>query len=174
MGETREVLRFVFDDSGEIPNHRTLPVLVYKQAFDPGGPDPASAFESKLPAGGWRSAWRWGVYPFPHYHSTAHEVLGVYRGRASLRLGHSTGVTLTVEPGDVVVIPAGVGHQNLESSPEFHVAGGYPADQSPDLMRGLPGERPTADNAIASVTLPRGDPVCGLEGPIFEAWGIAG
>jgi uncharacterized protein YjlB len=112
------------------------------------------------------------VYPFPHYHSTAHEVLGVYRGHARLRLGHSTGVEIIAETGDVIVIPAGVGHQNLGASEDFHVVGGYPDGQSADLLRGNKGERPQADRNIEAVPLPIGDPVNGPSGPLTDAWKV--
>ena len=52
------------------------------------------------------------------------------------------GISAHVEAGDVIIIPAGVGHQNLGSSPDFHVVGGYPVGPEPDLLRGNPGERP--------------------------------
>ena len=166
-------MRFLFEDAGEIPNNPTLPLLVYKHALQlENTHDPARSFEELYASGGWRAAWRWGVYPFPHYHSTAHEVLGVYRGRAKLRLGHSKGVEIVAEPGDVIVIPAGVGHQNLGSSDDFHVVGGYPEGQTADLLRGRPDDRPKADKNIKSVPLPAGDPVQGPSGPLTEAWNI--
>ncbi|WP_309020557.1 cupin domain-containing protein [Pelagicoccus sp. SDUM812003] len=119
---------------------------------------------------GWRAAWRYGVYEFPHYHSTAHEVLGIYAGRASIRLGHTEGKTVEVQAGDVVVIPAGVGHQNLGSSPDFHVVGGYPKGQDADVLRGRKGDRPQADENIKQVPLPSADPVFGEDGPLTKLW----
>jgi uncharacterized protein YjlB len=172
MAPPAEILTFLFPDSGEIPNHPTLPLLVYRRALDPTNVpgDLAAHFEDLFPQGGWRAAWRWGVYDFPHYHSTAHEVLGCYRGSATIRLGHTAGATVVVEAGDVVIIPAGAGHQNLGSSPDFHVVGGYPRGQSADLMRGHAGERPAADQRIAQVPLPTGDPVFGPDGPLRKHW----
>jgi uncharacterized protein YjlB len=167
-----EIMTFRFDDAGEIPNHRTLPLLVYKAAVKLVGADPGARFEELFPQGGWYAAWRYGVYDFPHYHSTAHEVLGCYRGSATIRLGHTTGVTVVVEAGDVVIIPAGVGHQNLGASADFHVVGGYPEGQRADLLRGQAGERPRADENIARVSLPTGDPVFGGDGPLREHWGL--
>ena len=72
-----------------------------------------------------------------------------------------SGNSAHVEAGDVIVIPAGVGHQNLGASPDFHVVGGYPVGQQPDLLRGNPGERPAADDRIATVPLPSKDPIRG-------------
>ena len=172
MSAAPEVLTFLFKDAGGIPNHPHLPTLVCKRAAP--ALDDAEAvarwFETEWPKHGWRAAWRWGVYDFPHYHSTAHEVLGVYRGHATIRLGDATGVTVVAEKGDVIILPAGTGHQNVGASADFHVVGGYPNGQSADLLRGKKGERPAADARIARVALPSGDPVSGLKGPLATHW----
>ena len=174
MAEAIEVLTFLFGDDGAIPNNPHLPVLVYKDVH--ADPPPANAeelaawFERTWPQHGWRPAWRYGVYAFPHYHSTAHEILGVYRGRATLRLGGGVGTTLDVEAGDVIILPAGTGHQNLGASPDFHVVGGYPKGQDADLLRGKAGERPAADERIASVAPPTADPIYGENGQLMRHW----
>lgn len=174
MADALELLTFRFADAGAIPNNPRLPVLVYKQAAPAELRDSALAawFEENWPKHDWRAAWRYGVYEFPHYHSTAHEVLGVYRGRASLRLGGSGGATLVVEAGDMIVLPAGTAHQNLGASDDFHVVGGYPKGQDADLLRGRPGERPAADTRIAGVPLPQGDPLAGARGALVRAWSL--
>jgi uncharacterized protein YjlB len=161
-----------FADGGNIPNNPRLPLLIYKAAISKQGKEAAEIFEELFVRNEWRAAWRYGVYPFAHYHSTAHEVLGVYRGDALLRLGDGVGINARVEAGDVIVIPAGVGHQNLGSSPDFHVVGGYPAGQIADLLRGNPGERPAADHRIAAVPLPTADPVSGKSGALVKLWGM--
>jgi uncharacterized protein YjlB len=156
----------LFQDSGEIPNNPVLPLLVYRGA---GSSDP-EAVEAMFERHGWPPAFRYTVYSYPHYHSTAHEVLGVYRGTAKIRLGHTAGEVFEVKAGDVIVIPAGVGHENLGASPDFHVVGAYPSGQDADMMRGNPGERPDADARIARVPLPQSDPVFGKEGPLTRIW----
>lgn len=157
---------FLFKDSGEIPNNPTLPLLIYQG----GGSHDPDEVEAMFERNGWRPAWRWSVYTYPHYHSTAHEVLGVYRGRAKIRLGHTAGQVFEVKAGDVIVIPAGVGHENLGASEDFHVVGGYPPGQVADQMRGRPGERPRADENISKVPLPETDPVFGRDGPLTRLW----
>jgi uncharacterized protein YjlB len=158
-----------FEDDGAIPNNR-LPFLVYPGAVAVRGADPAAIFEAIFAANDWRGAWRNGVYPFPHYHSIAHEVLGIARGEARVRFGGAHGRVLTVRPGDVVVIPAGVGHQNLGSSPDLLVVGAYPGGAEWDLCRGRPEERPRVLENIAKVPLPSADPVYGTDGPLLEHW----
>ena len=160
----------LFADDGTIPNNPTLPFLVYPGALDPSGGDPAATCEAVFGANDWSGSWRNGIYPFAHYHSTAHEVLGVCRGEARVRFGGNTGIELTARAGDVVVIPAGVGHQNLGSSPDLLVVGAYPRGQRFDLCRGRPDERPQALQNIARVPLPRTDPVYGADGPLIDHW----
>jgi uncharacterized protein YjlB len=176
MAAAPEILTFLFKDSGSIPNNPALPVVIYKR-IAPADMGSATAmadwFEALWPQHGWQAAWRYGVYTFPHYHSTAHEILGVYRGQATIRLGAATGVTVLGEAGDVLVLPAGTGHENLGSSRDFHVVGGYPMGQTPDLLRGAPRERPAALERIARVPLPASDPLRGAAGPLMKAWQIA-
>ena len=160
----------LFADAGGIPNNPTLPFLVYPGALSLSDRDPAATCEAVFAANGWGGSWRDGIYPFPHYHSTAHEVLGVCRGEARVRFGGDVGIELTVRAGDVVVLPAGVGHQNLGASPDLLVVGAYPRGQSFDLCRGRPEERPQALENIARVPLPDWDPLYGAEGPLVQHW----
>ena len=159
-----------FSDGGEIPNNPTLPLLIYKGVVAAREEVAAELIEALYAKNEWRAAWRYGMYSFPHYHSTAHEVLGVYRGHALIRLGHTVGISAHVEAGDVIVIPAGVGHQNLGSSPDFHVVGGYPIGQSADLLRGIParGRPPTIEFSLFPCQ--RLIRWRGVSGPLVKLW----
>jgi uncharacterized protein YjlB len=159
----------IFKDDGIIPNNR-YPLLLYRGAIDLAGSDPAREVENQFAANNWTNSWRNGIYPFHHYHSTSHEVLGVYRGSATVRLGGEQGRDFTVEAGDVVVIPAGVGHKNLGASDDFGVVGAYPEGRRWDLLTGKPGERPKADENIAALPVPSADPVYGSNGPLGRFW----
>src|SRR4029079_8602307 len=75
-----------FADDGDVPNSR-LALLVYAGAIAPASGDPAVAFERLFAAHGWGDGWRNGIYPFHHYHTTAHEVLGIAEGEAEGRFG---------------------------------------------------------------------------------------
>jgi uncharacterized protein YjlB len=169
---TPETLRF--DDDGRIPNSR-LPLLVYREALAHEQSDlaPGSGFERLFARNGWRGSWRDGIYPFHHFHSTSHEVLGVARGRARVRFGGENGTSLELAAGDVVVIPAGVGHKNEGSSPDFLVVGAYPEGRDWDVRRGDPAEREEVTANLASVPLPGADPVHGPGGPLAAIWGDA-
>ncbi len=162
-----EPLTFTFADDGAIPNS-TLPLLVYRDAV----PHDPAAIERLFAANRWPPAWRDGVHPFHHFHSNAHEVLGVARGEASVLFGGPSGETLTLKAGDVVVVPAGVGHCNQHQSPDLLIVGGYPDNAvRPDLHRGRPGEHDQLVNNIAVVAAPLFDPVAGQDGPLRHLWG---
>jgi uncharacterized protein YjlB len=70
-----------FADHRLIPNNPALPFLVYAGALAPPADDPAAACEAVFRANGWGGCWRDGIYPFPDYHSTAHEALAICRAR---------------------------------------------------------------------------------------------
>ena len=55
--------------------------------------------------------WRNGIYPYVHYHSMIHEAMGMARGRAKVRFGGENGQEIEIVAGDVVILPAGTGHQ---------------------------------------------------------------
>ncbi len=154
--------QFRFDDDGVFPNS-VLPLLVYRKALRADGRDPASLLEERFANNDWCNSWRNGVY-------STHEILGVYCGVATLRLGGEHGRNLDVHFGDVIVIPAGVGHQKLDASSDFAVVGAYPDGRDWDLLRGLPGERPKSDHTIASLPIPDYDPIYGANGPLRQIW----
>ena len=166
------VEQHLLKDNGAIPNNPRLPLLIYRGVLRLPGDDPAAVCEQIFARWNWKGSWRNGIYPFHHYHSTSHEVLGVYAGHANVRLGGEGGggIEAVLAAGDVVVIPAGVGHRNLGASGDFGVVGAYPDGHTWDLLRGRPGERPQADRNIAALPLPVNDPLYGLDGPLREVW----
>ena len=164
-----EVQKYLFKDDGRIPNNPTLPLLIYSEVL-PTRRDLPSICEELFRNNGWGGSWRDGVFTYHHYHSTAHEVLGIVRGTARIAFGGEAGVTVEVAAWDVAVIPAGVGHRNLGSSRDFLVAGAYPEGQSWDLRTGESDERPEVLENIRKVPLPGTDPVFGGEGPLNEYW----
>ena len=157
------------EPNGNIPNSR-LPLLVYRRAVRLQSDDPASIFEKLFEAHGWKDSWRNGIYDYHHYHSTAHEVLGVYQGNATVNFGGDGGPITKVWAGDVVIIPAGVSHKNLGASPDFGVVGAYPDGQEVNMHHGKPEEVGRAAANIARLPLPERDPVQGDSGALLEYW----
>jgi len=169
VSDTHEIKAILFAEDGRIPNS-VLPLLIYPGALPASDASP-EAMEDLLAKGGWPPRWRATIFTYHHYHSTAHEVLAVASGEAQVMMGGPEGEELQISAGDVIVIPAGVGHKRLGSSGDFLVVGGYPPGADWDLLRGEPGERPRADENIAGVPMPKTDPVHGKNGPLLEIWG---
>ena len=166
-------LTFFFKDDGKVPNNPALPVLVYRKAVDLAkAGDPAAVIETLFEANGWgRDLWRNGVFPFVHYHSATHEALGIARGHGRVQVGGQQGRAFDLEAGDVVVLPAGTGHQRLPGGNDFLVIGGYPPDGTYNLCRAdNPAERDNALVSIPKVPLPDSDPLTGKDGALPKLW----
>jgi uncharacterized protein YjlB len=146
-----------------MPNNR-LPVLIYS------GADDAAGFDRLFAANGWGGTWHDGIYDFDHYHSNAHEVLGVARGTATVQLGGDSGETVDIKTGDVLVLPAGTGHRRIRSSGDLVVVGAYPPGQEHyDICR---DRSPEAELRITKLALPQSDPVRGADGPLIRLWSV--
>lgn len=146
-----------------MPNSR-LPVLIYRRVLEGG----ARGFDALFRSNGWGGTWRNGVYDYDHFHSNAHEVLGVDSGWASVQLGGDVGQAIEVEAGDVLVLPAGTGHRRIGKSEDFAVSGAYPPGQEHyDTCR---AGTPEAELRINKVPLPPTDPVEGADGPLLRLW----
>lgn len=158
-------LWFTADDW--VPNNQRLPMLLYRQAI-PDDPDRAAACEALFRRNGWPPQWRNGVYPFHHYHSTAHEVLGIARGSGHVLLGGPNGAPVELSAGDCVLLPAGTGHCRLAASASFLVVGAYPPGQAWDLRRDALSAAELA--AMAHVRFPSTDPVTGRTGGLNDFW----
>jgi len=160
---------FVVKGDQFFPNSK-LPILLYPKVLDLpvllAGQSVKKLFEDN----NWKNTWKQGIYTYHHYHSITHEVLGFCKGETLLMLGGDNGITLFVQEGDVLVIPAGVGHMNLGEEDDVICVGGYPDGREYDMNYGKAGERPKADNNIAATPLPPTDPVFGKNGPLPKLW----
>jgi len=156
---------YYFSTDGAIPNSRQ-PLLVYRAGLAAD----AEAIEAAFAANGWPPRWRSGVYPWHHFHPRAHEALGVASGTGRVLFGGPNGAEITLAGGDVVVVPAGVGHCGLAASDDLVIVGAYPADtRDTTAVR----EQADAASAIAAVALPPADPVAGADGPLTRLWRTA-
>jgi uncharacterized protein YjlB len=165
-----------FADDGLVPNHPRWPVIHYRGAVDlKGAADPAALFEVLFGSHGWKDCWRDVVYDYLHYHSDQHEVLGFARGAAALRLGGARGRKVNVKAGDVLILPAGTGHQRLSMSDDLLVVGAYPRPKGStkrgyDMCHPTKGDHDRAAIAIAKTPRPKADPVYGTRGPLTWLW----
>ncbi|KAE8260843.1 hypothetical protein A4X13_0g82 [Tilletia indica] len=162
----------------------------------------AERVEGHLKSHGWESTWRFGMYKHAHYHSTTHELLTVLTGTATLQLGgrklptstsedeppispSPSKQTINLEPGDILLLPAGYTHHALTNSdsPPFLLVGSYPEGSAPWDMK-FPDNSTECDKVSDSIkdgVLTRSrkglfdakDPV-GLvgEGGLEELWAV--
>ncbi|RYP42668.1 hypothetical protein DL767_000037 [Monosporascus sp. MG133] len=160
-----------------IPNTsiQNKPVLHYHAAFPPAALTPSLIEAHLASVGVVEPQWRFSMYTTTHFHSTTHEVLCVSRGRASLCFGGEDNpgrVEKEVEKGDVLVLPAGVGHRLLEDLTTegeggFEMVGSYPRGCNWDMCYGKKGEEPKVQS-IAGLPWFQKDPIYGDQGPVLD------
>lgn len=167
-----QITTYLLQPHGSIPNNQQLPLLVYRQALENSN-DLVSQFKEAFRQNNWRGSWVNGVFGYHHYHSKAHEVLGVASGSATLILGGPGAQELTVNTGDMLVLPAGTGHCLKSASSDFKVVGAYPAGQEDyDICTEKDDPEEKREN-IAAVTLPATDPLQGKSGPLQQHWHLS-
>ncbi len=160
---------FRFDSTDWCPNNQNCPAIIYRDVHSAEPEELAAWFEHIFAENGWPPAWRYTIYDYAHYHSNTHEVIGVYRGHATVQLGDTAGSPLELAAGDVVIIPAGVSHQRLSSSDDFTGVGAYPTGFDPDQIRkDRKNQKATAD--VNSVPIPKKDPLSGSSGALKTEW----
>jgi uncharacterized protein YjlB len=164
------IVRHLLQDDGQFPNNALLPLLLYEKVLQLPEHASGQTIEEIFESNSWNNTWQDSIYDFHHYHSTAHEVLGVFRGSARVQFGGPAGVVQLLERGDVVIIPAGVAHKAIDLYDDFLCVGSYPKGQEYDLNYGHEHERAQAFGNIRSLQLPKADPVYGQEGPLLTNW----
>lgn len=156
-----------------IPNTsiQSKPLIIYHAAFSASSSELTSRLEE---VGEVVPQWLYGMYPQTHFHSTTHEVLGVVSGRASLCFGgegNPERFEPTVQSGDMIIVPAGVGHRLLEDldarEQPFKMVGAYPPDKDWDMCYGREGEEEKVKE-IEKLGWFRRDPLFGDDGPALH------
>jgi uncharacterized protein YjlB len=156
-----------FEDDGVIPNSK-FPVVVYSQVADVR--NMSDWLERRFALNGWTNNWRDVVLTYDHFHSTTHEVLGIGKGEVTLQIGGTKGIQLRARAGDVIILPAGVGHYSFPQNEAYEVVGGYPDGRSWDMCTGKEKERGEILQRISKVPLPFKDPVYGESGELPACW----
>ncbi len=133
------VSQILVKSDGLSPNAgaHSLPALLYRGLF--GSTPSASAIEAHVRKLGWQPAWRYPMYKEAHFHSTTHELLAAYKGSADILLGGSDELArrgsaseseshkvVTLQAGDVLLLPAGYSHRAVEDRDGFQMVGSYP------------------------------------------------
>lgn len=151
---------------GMLPNSR-FPLLVHRGGVAGGGVD---AVRDRMRANGWYNNWQYpGIYEYPHFHSTTHEVLGCAVGWMEVEVFGRGGTRLRVEAGDFIVMPAGVSHQMIGHSDDVVMIGGYPEGRDWDNVQEDKIDealRRAAAKRIMMLPIPGKDPVTGQ--PMLE------
>jgi uncharacterized protein YjlB len=125
----KRVRKIYFAKAADVPNS-TLPVLLYRAVLQPHMADKANAFRERFKGAGWTGIWTDTIYDYTHFHSNAHEVLGIAEGKVTLRLGGEEGSLFRLKAGNMLVLPAGVGHRRLGGDDGLKVIGAYPRGQA--------------------------------------------
>lgn len=157
--------------NGRIPNSR-LPLLIYRGAVQVG----VAEMEEQIRRNDWPPEWHssFGMYPRHHFHSDAHELIAVTRGTMVGLFGGHDGVRATVTAGDVIVIPAGVGHFGESITEDLRLTGAFPAGYAiHDFRLGYPDEYARVADRAQRVPIPANDPLHGPKGPLVEIWSSA-
>jgi|SRR5579871_686757 len=154
--------RVRFGKASDVPNS-PLPCLVFRNILPASRSKKAEAFRKAFRRNGWVGIWTDTIYDYTHFHSNAHEVLGIAEGTVTLRVGGETGRLLRLEAGDMLVLPAGVGHRRVSHDERLRVVGAYPPGQAHfDMKR--KGRR------VPRVPLPETDPLEGETGAVPRIW----
>lgn len=109
-----------------------------------------------------------GIFDYHHYHTGAHEVLGIAAGSARVVIGGPGGAELDIQVGDCLLLPAGTGHCLLKGDENFLVIGAYPPGQDADIQTAAPSAQDL--ERISNLPLPETDPVEGQEGALMQHW----
>lgn len=162
------VERYAFSGNGRVPNSR-LPALIYRNVIRGTTPE----FEETLRTNGWPPDWHsaLGMYPRHHFHSDTHELIAVTRGEMTAILGGHDGKSVRLRQGDVVVIPAGVGHLGTAITDDLRLTGSFPEGFGVhDFRLCRPDEYSELAAVAERVPVPAYDPIYGPSGPLPTIW----
>lgn len=165
---TIAIEKFYFEGNGRVPNSR-LPLLIYRNVIK----WPVVEMEAIMRQNRWMPSWHahLGMWPRHHFHSEAHEFICVTRGSHAGKFGGHDGQHASLNQGDVVVIPAGVGHCGFELSDDLNLTGGFNEGFGVvDFRMGFPEEYADVSRRAREIPLVDFDPFFGVNGPLVQIW----
>jgi uncharacterized protein YjlB len=160
--DVKKPQKVYFENGSDVPNSN-LPVLLFRGILAPQATAKANTFREAFRKNGWSGVWTDSIYDYTHFHSNAHEVLGIAEGKVSVLIGGENGRVFRLKAGDMLVLPAGVGHRRVGPDDDLKVIGAYPRGQSHFNMK-------RKGRQIPKVSLPETDPFYGDDGPLVKAW----
>lgn len=165
------ILHFILKRNKNFPNS-SLPILIYKKGMKlPLQKNRAAIIAQEIFArNNWSNSWRNGIYDFHHYHSITHECMVICMGNATVILGGPGGKKVELEQGDVIILPAGVGHKCVTASENFLCVGCYPQGKDYDTNYGTEEELKTTLPNLTKIAIPQKDPVLGKNGFLKSYW----
>jgi|SRR5436190_8812178 len=166
-----DIFAYTFRPNRNFPNN-IHPLIVYKSGCRAGKQKKivVQAFQKLFNKNNWKNSWSNGIYTFHHYHSNTHECMGIASGKAWVIFGGSGGKKLVLEKGDIVIIPAGLGHKCSKATADFLCVGAYPGGKEYDTNLGTREELAPAKKRIEKLPVPGLDPVFGKEGFLKTFW----
>jgi uncharacterized protein YjlB len=160
---------FYFKEDGITPNN-TLPVIVYRDVLKSDKIKSDTSLKILFESNKWTNNWADIIMTENHYHSTTHEVIGVNKGQVTLKISGKEGRVFTIKSGDVILIPAGVGHFSLSNETSYEAIGGYPNGAEWDVIFDEVDKYGEAIERINQLSIPKTDPVFGVKGYLFKYW----
>ena len=159
-----DIYRLYTKDDGTFPNNEDYPTIIYKSAFHGTESDGRKQIIASNKCK-WTSPWLWGIFTYHHYHTKAWELLLCVGGSATIQIGGSLGPATSISQGDLILIPPGVAHKQLDEKNDFALLGSYPSggkfDASIDTLRGKPS---TEDRERIKMShVPECDPIFNLD-----------
>lgn len=166
-----KIEKYFFEGNGRVPNSR-LPLLIYRNVIQ----WDVLEMEAIMRQNHWYPDWRAheGMWPHHHFHAESHEIICVTRGAHVGKFGGHDGVYAKLTQGDVVVIPAGVGHCGIQISDDLDLTGGNNAGHSVvDFRMGYPEEYAEVSARAREIPVSNYDPFFGAGGPLARIWNNA-
>src|SRR4051812_27559200 len=95
--------KLYFAKGSDVPNN-TLPALLFRGILAPSAAGKGQRFRQAFKKNRWTGLWTDTIYDYTHFHSNAHEVLGIAEGKVTVRLGGEDGRLFRLKAGDMLVL----------------------------------------------------------------------